>query len=207
MLQVHDFLVPEHGLQVEETLAAGDAQGAIHLARYWWAWQHVKGRVWDLGCGCGYGTRILCEQKPNVSAVIGVDMERRGILLARSEFNHPLTEYVQADVGGFDWPTELDAPADVVVCFELLNRLSNPAVFLETLIKRMAPDGKFLLSLPLSDTGDFTSAVRVYPRKLIFALLARYFARVENVSAADSATLLLAPGAIAGLIKCDELRV
>ena len=74
---------------VPDRRAAPDATGlatlALHLARYEFAAKHLRpGRVLDLACGVGYGTKLLAERSG--SPVLGADLSREAIEYARSRY-------------------------------------------------------------------------------------------------------------------------
>lgn len=189
------FRSPEHGLQLEETIAAKDFEGAAALFRYWYAWQlahkavppscvGMEGyRVLDAGCGCGYGARILIEiENAHVTAI---DNNRDALNMARSDYGgHPdysgdhddRISFESADLEPADfigWPYKFD----MICCFEVLELLRHREVFLERYTSTLNPGGLFVLSADYS--GMFnptpTDAYVHYDKHHLEQLLRRYF--------------------------------
>ena len=65
-------LVPD---QVHAEDQAGAESLGLHLRRYEFAAEHARpGRLLDLACGVGYGTRLLADQRTDLQALTGVDL-------------------------------------------------------------------------------------------------------------------------------------
>lgn len=69
----------------------------------------------DVGCGPGYGTRILAGK---ATRVYGLDFNANAIALAKQQYALPNIEYHCADIFQFDFPKE---HFDLVTCFEVLD--------------------------------------------------------------------------------------
>ena len=49
----------------------------IHLERYRFAADHARpGRLLDLACGVGYGTRLMADRQPGIESALGVDLSK-----------------------------------------------------------------------------------------------------------------------------------
>jgi SAM-dependent methyltransferase len=103
-----------------------------HLARYRFAREHVRGRVLDVACGTGYGTRLL--------GAVGVDRSMEALRYAR---RYP-APYVAADGGRLPFGRRFDA----VVSFETIEHLSDPERFVAECARVLKPGGVFLVSTP-----------------------------------------------------------
>lgn len=146
--------VPEHGLQIEETAKAGDKVGVWHLFRYWWAWLVAKERepavVWDMACGCGYGSRILKEHFLNDRQVVGFDFDQKALAQSRrlyGDVQNLSFEEMNLD-DNWAFPKSSGALADMIVCFETLEFLKNRELFLMQMAVHLKPKGAFLFSTP-----------------------------------------------------------
>lgn len=100
---------------------------ADHVARYRWAASVLKpgSTVLDIGCGIGYGARILAEAGLKVYAV---DVDRETIAYACEHYAHQNIQFVACDVAGLDLPA-----ADAAVCFEMIEHVADPLPMLRQL--------------------------------------------------------------------------
>lgn len=183
------YKTPEHGLQIEETHKAGDREGAIHLFRYWWAFD--VGRlmnpevVFDLGCGGGYGSRIMLEI-PSVKKIVGVDGITEAVDTARSSYADQRLSFAAFNLENY-WLecTNKDfafPQADMIVAFEMFELLRHREFFLEQVVDTLNSDGVLLLSANFVNRKQChsqpTDANFHYNRKTLERLLLRYFDRV-----------------------------
>jgi 2-polyprenyl-3-methyl-5-hydroxy-6-metoxy-1,4-benzoquinol methylase len=108
-----------------------------HVGRYLWAMAACRGRrAVDLGSGDGYGTFMLSWV---ASEVTGIDLSEVAVEAARERY--PSVDYRCADLTD---PNGL-APADVGVCFEVLEHISDAPEVIEN-ASRSLP--RLLLSIP-----------------------------------------------------------
>lgn len=196
MQRVNGHMRPEHGLQLEETIAAGDLVGAEHLALYWWAWTKLADAklVLDLGCGCGYGARILCEQRPKTQ-VHAFDMDTRAVNAALRDYgstpNLAVHKYdidrawTEAPLSGFE------DQADGVVLFDSLDMLRHRDIVLAQVARLLAgSSGVVFLALrtvpePWQATPSTRDAYVRYSENAAWQVLTPYFRMV--VKADDNA--------------------
>jgi SAM-dependent methyltransferase len=119
----------------------GDVAHAEHLARYLVAGQLAGGRrVLDAACGEGYGTALLGAH--GASRAVGVDVDAGAVEHARARYGR---EFHQADV--VDLPFE-DGAFDLVVSFETIEHVPDPAGALAEFRRVLAPDGVLVASTP-----------------------------------------------------------
>jgi SAM-dependent methyltransferase len=137
---------------VPDRLAAG-ATGttalALHLERYEFAAKHLRpGRVLDLACGVGYGTKLLRERSGN--PVTGVDLSREAIEYARSRYAGAGIEFQLADAMRFTDARGFDS----IVSLETVEHLPDPAGFLARVVALLRPGGSFVASVPTTPSSD-----------------------------------------------------
>lgn len=99
--------------------------------------------VFDLGCGPGNVTALLCRRWPG-ARVVGVDSSEA--MLAQARANHPGIEFVAADLARFR-PVD---PADVIVANAALHWLSDHARLFPALAHALAPGGTLAVQMPMS---------------------------------------------------------
>lgn len=118
-----------------------------HLARYKFASAFAKGRVLDVPCGSGYGTKLLSEY---ADSIVGTDIHEGAIGHAREFFSGDNIQFEVADAQALPF-TE---PFDTIVSFEGIEHLKNPDIFLKKLQSLLAPDGRLIISTPRKPHGS-----------------------------------------------------
>jgi 2-polyprenyl-3-methyl-5-hydroxy-6-metoxy-1,4-benzoquinol methylase len=184
---------PEHGLQIEETHTAGDKNGVYHLFRYWWAYL-VAGdiavtkqtAIWDLGCGCGFGCRILAELPG--AMVTGFDGDEMALKSAKSHHPHERIVYLPSDLNRMAEKSSMFGlavahPPRVMTCFDTIEFLTHRELFLIGVVNHMPDDGVFLFSTPVNGVAvdykpEWSAKHVCYTQLTIEALLRRFFATV-----------------------------
>ena len=115
-----------------------------HVYRYRFAADYVRGkRVLDIACGEGYGTASLV--KSGAAGVIGVDVSPEACEHARRKYG------IDTRVGDAQSIPVADAAVDVVVSFETIEHVKDPAKFLAECRRVLAPGGTFVISTPNRD--------------------------------------------------------
>ena len=108
-----------------------------HVGRYLWAMSACRGlSALDLGSGDGYGTFMLSWV---ASKAIGIDLSEVAVAAARETYDGP--EYRCADLTD---PESLPS-ADIAVCFEVLEHISDAPRLLAAVAERLP---RLLLSVP-----------------------------------------------------------
>ncbi len=121
-----------------------------HLGRYLFARNFLQdrkaGRIADIGCGTGYGSRELATFASSVTAIDAcqdqLDSIGSGdgvIETLRLELG---VEPLKPRVDGAEW--------DAIVCFETLEHLTDPAKALTEFRDGLAPEGHLIISVPNS---------------------------------------------------------
>jgi 2-polyprenyl-3-methyl-5-hydroxy-6-metoxy-1,4-benzoquinol methylase len=129
-----------------ERLPAGGGDFAVdrerHLAAYRFAAARAAGRrVLDAGCGEGYGASLLAAV---AERVVGVD-RAEAVTLASGRYRHPRLEFRTADLERLG---DLAEQFDLVLSFQVIEHLPDPAGFLRALAGRTAPGGTLLVTTP-----------------------------------------------------------
>jgi SAM-dependent methyltransferase len=133
-------------------------------------------RVLDLGCGTGYGSRIL---RATATSVTGVDKDPSTIEKARATIGAADdVTFETADAVEYLGGAILDS-FDVVVAFEVLEHVDDPTRALELLAAHAAAGVKLILSVPNSRAFDEVNRLHVTDFGFDEAMAA--FARFEDV--------------------------
>jgi 2-polyprenyl-3-methyl-5-hydroxy-6-metoxy-1,4-benzoquinol methylase len=119
-----------------------------HLARYYFSLYYAKGRVLDIACGTGYGSKIMAKsKKEEIHEIIAVDIDEETLKYARHHHYHPHVKYVKADAADEKLFEDLGL-FDVITSFETIEHLETEEAFLDNLFKMLKPGGILILSTP-----------------------------------------------------------
>jgi 2-polyprenyl-6-hydroxyphenyl methylase/3-demethylubiquinone-9 3-methyltransferase len=95
----------------------------------------------DVGCGAG----LLCEPLARLGAkVTGIDASPDVIAVARE---HAAAMSLDIDYRAGD-VQQLEGQFDLITSLEVIEHVAEPAAFMKTLAKRLAPGGLLILSTP-----------------------------------------------------------
>ena len=117
------------------------------LSRYMVASQAVHGKVLEIGCGLGFGAYFMVKLNPNIQ-VCGMDNDPEAIGIARELWgDEPRLsfELVDAEHSAFQ-----NGSFDSIVCFEVIEHVTNPRELMEEACRLLAPGGPFVGSTPNS---------------------------------------------------------
>ncbi len=138
-------------LHMDMSREAGRRSDA-HVARYAWAAQFVRpgDTVLDAACGLGYGSAILARTS-GAARVLGVDsdgatVKYAGDCFAADEACRELLEFREATLPDLSFLP--DASVDVVVSFETLEHVADPACALREFARVLTPGGRVVASVP-----------------------------------------------------------
>jgi SAM-dependent methyltransferase len=125
-----------------ERLHEGDALFAVDLARHQAAYAFARGRVragrvLDLGSGSGHGAAQLGAAG---ARVVGVDR-----VAPDASSRNASALFVRADLRGLPFP---DASFDLIVSFQVIEHLEDPAEYLEAIARLSKRDGLAILTTP-----------------------------------------------------------
>jgi SAM-dependent methyltransferase len=113
-----------------------------HEHRYAAAASLARGKdVVDLGCGSGYGASLLSGSR----SYRGYDIAADAVAFAAARFGGPTVTFTMGDAAGVDADS---ASADMVVCFEVLEHVHEPATILREAKRLLRPEGLFISSTP-----------------------------------------------------------
>ena len=114
---------------------------AEHLARYRFATQFARGlRVLDAASGEGYGTAMLAGA--GAASAVGVEIDAAAAAAARQKYG---LDYVEGDVCELPFG---DASFDLVVSFETVEHVEDPAKAVSEFKRVLVPDGTLVVSTP-----------------------------------------------------------
>lgn len=119
-----------------------------HLARYYFSIHYAKGRILDIACGTGYGSKIMAKsKKKEISEIIAADIDEDTLIYARQHHYHPLVRYVKVDAADKVLPAELGV-FDVITSFETIEHIEAEEAFLANLFQMLKPGGTLIMSTP-----------------------------------------------------------
>ena len=123
---------------------------ALHLERYRFAAQHCRsGRVLDIACGVGYGSRYLSDSRRDLS-VTGVDLSAEAVRYASERYASDRVSFVCRDAMTF----ASEDLFDTIVSLETIEHLPDPRGFVCNVLNFLRPGGVFVSSVPTTPSVD-----------------------------------------------------
>jgi len=114
-----------------------------YSARYLLASQIAAGaRVLDVGCGVGYGARLLADA--GAREIIAFDLSVGAIEHARTNFAHPALRFENGDATNFAF----DGQFDLITCFELIEHVDDQEAVFRCIAAALTPEGVVVMSTP-----------------------------------------------------------
>jgi SAM-dependent methyltransferase len=139
---------------VPDELSPDDATGretlALHMARYELAARHARGRVLDLACGAGYGTRLVADRAASVTEAVGVDIAADAVAYADGHYGRAGVRYACADAYAFADSTGFDT----VISLETIEHVPEPDRLVAALVGHLRPGGVLVASVPTTPSVD-----------------------------------------------------
>ena len=106
---------------------------------YEYAAEVISGRVLEVGSGDGYGLRLLA---PKTSSYVALDKFKTDIDPA----HYPNVEFIQTNIPPLDGCD--DASFDYVICFQVIEHITNDVELVKEIRRVLKPGGKLLMSTP-----------------------------------------------------------
>jgi 2-polyprenyl-3-methyl-5-hydroxy-6-metoxy-1,4-benzoquinol methylase len=105
-------------------------------------------RILDLGCLEGFAVLTVANHCKSVERAVGVDLSSEGIELAKSRQGlvKADTEFIQDTIENFLETT--DEKFDMIMLFEVIEHVKDPAALLKLIDRVKADDGVILISTP-----------------------------------------------------------
>lgn len=150
-----------------------------HLHRYLFASKFVENRkVLDLGCGEGYGSKILSQQALQIA---GIDIDAATIQSAQSKYGNQKIDFKVASATQLDFP---DQSFDTVVCFELIEHLSatDQNLCLNEIKRVLKKDGQLIISTPNLENskGDNPYHLKEFSKNEFHNFIHKYFPHTQT---------------------------
>lgn len=118
-----------------------------HEQRYrFFAERFVGLDVLDAACGVGYGSVLIAGA--GAKSAVGIDIDPQTVAYARQHFAHPRVAFAEVSA---EQLTKLSQTFDVVVSFETVEHLREPARFFAEVHRVLRPGGLFICSTPNRD--------------------------------------------------------
>src|SRR5579871_3821901 len=123
---------------------AWEWHGAEHMQRYQFFGKYCAGKdVLDAACGAGFGSHYLAAT--GAASVLGVDIAQEAVDYATRQYSHPCLRFALGDAQALD---RLNAQFDVIVSFETIEHVPEPAKLVESAYRALKPGGLFICSTP-----------------------------------------------------------
>ena len=140
---------------VPDELASGDITGiqtlALHIERYEFAARRLSaGRLLDVGCGVGYGTRLLVERSDFAVQALGVDLSADAIAYARKRYGGSRVDFRVGNALSF---VDRDG-FDAIVALEIVEHVEDPKTLIDHLVAMLHPGGVLVASVPTTPSTD-----------------------------------------------------
>jgi SAM-dependent methyltransferase len=118
-----------------------------HEQRYqFFAGRYAGLDVLDAACGIGYGSAIIA--RAGAKSVTGIDVAAEAISYAQEHYAGPSVGFIQTSAEKL---RDLGKTFDLVVSFETIEHLADPAAFLREVRGVLRPGGRFICSTPNRD--------------------------------------------------------
>jgi 2-polyprenyl-3-methyl-5-hydroxy-6-metoxy-1,4-benzoquinol methylase len=141
-------LIPDQAAADDVT---GQATLKLHLQRYEFAAEHLKpGRLLDIACGVGYGTRLMAEKASNIVEAVGVDLSQEAVEYARQHYASGRIQFQRHDAMTFADERGFES----IVSVETLEHVSDPIGLINHLVGLIRPGGVFIASVPTTPSVD-----------------------------------------------------
>ena len=113
------------------------------MARYRLAATRAHGRTLDLGSGVGYGASIIGTAQ-SVDSLIALDISTRALAFGKGSYGDMIS-FVTGDAGALPFARD---SLDSVVCFEMIEHVTDAEIVLKEIARVLRPDGLLIVSTP-----------------------------------------------------------
>jgi ubiquinone/menaquinone biosynthesis C-methylase UbiE len=147
-----------------------------HFARYRMAAEYCRDKtVLDIATGTGYGANML--RNAGARLVVAVDCNQDALAYARGRYGTEGLRWVALD--GHRLP--LGERFDAITCFETVEHMTDPDLFLSELYRVLRPGGVLLISTPLNTGREHISPCheKEYSLAEFRCLLEKHFPSVQ----------------------------
>lgn len=128
---------------------------ADHRGRYEFAIKHLKrGRILDIACGIGYGSKIMALADPE-SVFVGVDIDDGAIKYANEYYDFHNITYFCCDA----LKVKFSEKFDTIVSFETIEHIEDYDQFIGKLVTYLKADGVLIFSTPNEKAMPFDKKV------------------------------------------------
>ena len=173
-----------------------------HVYRYGFAVRFAPGKdVLDVACGEGYGTAALAAAGARL--VVGVDADQATCAYAAQKYGSYGIQVRAGDALALPLGA---GSVDLVVSFETIEHLPDPAAFLDECRRVLRPDGTLVISTPNVDVFNPTRSTELNPYHCsemtigdFNAALAKRFEAVDEFVQRPTCTAKWHPRSLAGL--------
>jgi 2-polyprenyl-3-methyl-5-hydroxy-6-metoxy-1,4-benzoquinol methylase len=117
-----------------------ESQRILHLQRYEYAMKEVMGYVLDVGCGMGYGSKMLSSVN---SSVVALDISRSALSYAKRKYKGPI--YVMSDAQNLPFRNEC---FDGIVALETVEHVDDGTSLLLEVFRILKDKGTLIISAP-----------------------------------------------------------
>jgi len=143
MKTINQTALPDTG---ERMIPTADGELSYVFARHKFAYECARGyaesrSVLDVGCGTGYGCKILSAV---AQSVVGIDYHSDAIAFCRAHYSAPNVSFAQCDIPDIHFTGEFD----LAVSFQVIEHLSDLHLFLGKLTTAVRPGGMILITTP-----------------------------------------------------------
>lgn len=162
-----------------------------HVARYEFARTLIRpgDRVLDASCGLGYGSALLAEGTL-ADSILGVDVDESAVAYANEHYGgRKRLVFERRDLSTISGDSR--STFDLILCFDTIEHLANPAQFLAECQRLLTPGGRFVGSV-LGATTDAATAnehhLHIFTRPVFEQLCKKYF-EIEQVCGQTTASI------------------
>ncbi|MBN2007733.1 class I SAM-dependent methyltransferase [candidate division KSB1 bacterium] len=130
----------------ERILPTKNGELSVVYSRHRFAYDYVsqfieKKSVLDIGCGAGYGSKLLSEK---AMEVVGIDQSAEAISYCKRNYQAANLSYQQADATTLSLNRQFDA----AVTFQAIEHFEDVSAFIDIVKKHVVPGGQIFITTP-----------------------------------------------------------